>query len=51
VVALNWLLSQPGVVAPVIGVSRLEQLEEAVSATELRLSPQQLAALGAARDD
>jgi aryl-alcohol dehydrogenase (NADP+) len=37
-VALAWLLQQPGVTAPVLGVSNLEQLEQAVSATRLRLS-------------
>jgi aryl-alcohol dehydrogenase (NADP+) len=37
-VALAWLLQQPGITAPVLGVSRPEHLEEAVAATRLRLT-------------
>ena len=36
-VALAWILRQPGVAAPIIGVTKLEQLDEAVAAAELTL--------------
>jgi 1-deoxyxylulose-5-phosphate synthase len=37
-VALAWLLRQPGVAAPIIGATRLEQIEQAVAALSLELS-------------
>jgi aryl-alcohol dehydrogenase (NADP+) len=37
-VALAWLMNQPGVTAPIVGVSKLDQLDEAVAATTLKLS-------------
>jgi aryl-alcohol dehydrogenase (NADP+) len=36
-IALAWLLHQPGVSAPIIGATRLEQLEDALAAVELAL--------------
>jgi aryl-alcohol dehydrogenase-like predicted oxidoreductase len=33
-VALAWLASRPGVVAPVVGVSKMEQLDQLVEATD-----------------
>jgi len=36
-VALAWLLHQPGVVAPILGVTRVEHLEDAVRALDVRL--------------
>jgi 1-deoxyxylulose-5-phosphate synthase len=44
-VALAWLLHQPGITAPIIGASQMHHLEEAVSALELRLPPEELAYL------
>jgi aryl-alcohol dehydrogenase (NADP+) len=44
-VALAWLLHQPGVTAPIIGASRMEHLEEAVKALDLRLEADELKAL------
>jgi len=38
-IAVAWLLSKPGVVSPVVGVSKLSQLEDLVSATEIVLEP------------
>ena len=35
--ALAWLLAKPGVTAPIVGASKLPQLDEAVAAIELRL--------------
>lgn len=46
-VALAWVLHQPGVTAPIIGASKMYQLEEAVAALELRLTPEELRALEA----
>jgi aryl-alcohol dehydrogenase-like predicted oxidoreductase len=44
-VALSWLLHQPGVSAPIIGPRTGEQLESALSAVELVLEQETLAAL------
>jgi len=40
-VALAWLLHQPGVTAPVLGFSKMYQLEEAVEALDISLSPEE----------
>jgi len=37
-VAYAWLLTRPGVTAPIVGASKVWQLEEAVSAAGLALS-------------
>jgi aryl-alcohol dehydrogenase (NADP+) len=37
-IALAWLLSVPGVDAPIVGTTKLEQLEELVEAVDLKLS-------------
>jgi aryl-alcohol dehydrogenase (NADP+) len=37
-IALSWLLAQPGVTAPIVGASKMEQLEQAAAATEIVLS-------------
>ena len=47
-VALAWLLGRPGVTAPIIGATRMEQLEQAVGALEIELGPDEVAALEAA---
>lgn len=44
-VALAWLLSKPGICAPIIGTSREEQLDELLQAVELTLKPAQIAEL------
>ena len=36
-IAVAWLLSRPGVVCPVVGVSRLSQLDDLVGAAEINL--------------
>ena len=46
-VALAWLLAQPGVVAPVVGVSRIEQLDQLVAACNLTLEAEDIAYLEA----
>jgi 1-deoxyxylulose-5-phosphate synthase len=45
--ALAWLLSRPGVTAPIIGATKLEHLETAVKALDLTLTPEEVAALEA----
>jgi aryl-alcohol dehydrogenase-like predicted oxidoreductase len=44
-VALNWLLCQPAVTAPIIGVRTLDQLSEDLGATGWTLTSDQLASL------
>ena len=44
-IALAWLLHQPGVTAPIVGASRMEHLEEAVKALEIRLDEEERKAL------
>lgn len=46
-VALAWLLQQPGVSAPIVGASKPAQLDDAVAALSLALSPEETAALQA----
>jgi len=40
-IALAWILSQPGVTAPIIGASKMKHLEEAVAALEIELSDEE----------
>jgi aryl-alcohol dehydrogenase-like predicted oxidoreductase len=44
-VALNWLLHQPGVTAPIIGATSLQHLEENLGAMGWELTPDELARL------
>jgi 1-deoxyxylulose-5-phosphate synthase len=44
-VALAWLLSKPVVTAPIVGVTKDRQLDDAVAAVELRLSAEEIARL------
>lgn len=44
--AYAWLLHQPAVTAPIVGASKLPQLDDAAAAVELRLSADELKALG-----
>jgi aryl-alcohol dehydrogenase-like predicted oxidoreductase len=46
-VALSWLLSRPGVTAPIVGVSRPEQLDAVLRAVELELTVEETAQLEA----
>lgn len=41
-IALAWLAGKPGVTCPIVGVSRLGQLEELVAATQIRLDAEEL---------
>jgi len=44
-VALAWVAAQPGITAPIIGASKIGQLDEAIAALDVRLSPEDLKAL------
>ncbi len=44
-IALAWVLAQPGVTAPIIGASKLAQLDEALAAVELTLSAEEIGEL------
>ena len=46
-VALAWILRQPGVSAPIVSVTRLEQLEPLLAATSIRLTDEDAAELQA----
>ena len=41
-VALAWLLHRPGVTAPIIGASKMEQLEQAVAALDVTLTDEEM---------
>jgi 1-deoxyxylulose-5-phosphate synthase len=44
-IALAWLLHKPGITSPIVGATRLEHLDDALAATEIALSPDELARL------
>jgi len=46
-VALAWLLAQPAVTSPIVGVTQRAHLDDAVAAVDLELSTDELAELGA----
>ena len=46
-VALSWVLQKQPVTAPIVGVTKLEQLTDAVSAVEIKLSREDVARLEA----
>ncbi len=43
--AIAWLLQAPGVTAPLIGATQLHHIDEAVSAVDMVLTPEEVAAL------
>lgn len=47
-VALAWLLAQPTVTSPIVGVTTLAHLEDAVAAVDVELSAEELEELGSA---
>jgi 1-deoxyxylulose-5-phosphate synthase len=44
-VALAWVLSKPEVTAPVVGATKPHHLDDAVAALDLKLTPEEIAAL------
>ncbi|PLS81628.1 MAG: aldo/keto reductase [Actinobacteria bacterium] len=47
-ISLNWLLRQPGVVAPILGARRLDQLEDNLGAAGWKLSEEEVSRLSEA---
>jgi aryl-alcohol dehydrogenase-like predicted oxidoreductase len=41
-IALAWVLHQPGVTAPIVGASKMEQLDQAIAALDITLTPEEL---------
>jgi len=46
-VALAWVRQQPAVTAPIVGATKVSQVEDAVASLSLTLTPEELAALAA----
>ncbi|GAM96691.1 L-fuco-beta-pyranose dehydrogenase [alpha proteobacterium U9-1i] len=46
-IALAWVLAKPGVAAPIVGATKPEHLKDAVSALEVKLNVEEIAALEA----
>jgi aryl-alcohol dehydrogenase-like predicted oxidoreductase len=46
-VALAWLLHKPGVTAPIVGATKPGQLDDAIAAVDVSLSPEEIATLEA----
>jgi aryl-alcohol dehydrogenase (NADP+) len=44
-IALAWLLSKPGIVAPIVGASKPNHLDDAIAASELILSEEEIGKL------
>jgi aryl-alcohol dehydrogenase (NADP+) len=44
-IALAWILHKPGVAAPIVGASKIKQLEESVDALEIELTSQEISVL------
>lgn len=44
-IALAWMLHKPGITSPIIGASKMYQLEEAIAAVEIKLSDEEIASL------
>ena len=47
-IAIAWLLSRPAMTAPIIGASKLEQLDDPIRALEITLTPEELTRLESA---
>ncbi|HEY4069356.1 MAG TPA: aldo/keto reductase [Burkholderiaceae bacterium] len=46
-VALAWVLQKPGITAPIVGATKLGQLDDAVAALSIKLTPDEIKALEA----
>jgi aryl-alcohol dehydrogenase (NADP+) len=44
-VACAWVLQAPGITAPIIGATRTEQLKQLIASIDLKLAPEEIAAL------
>jgi aryl-alcohol dehydrogenase-like predicted oxidoreductase len=41
-IALAWLLNKPHITAPIIGATKMDHLEQAIAALEIRLGPEEI---------
>jgi aryl-alcohol dehydrogenase-like predicted oxidoreductase len=44
-VALAWLLAKPVITAPIVGATKLQHLDDAIAAIDVKLSPEEIASL------
>jgi aryl-alcohol dehydrogenase-like predicted oxidoreductase len=44
-VALAWVLQAPGVTAPIVGATKVDQLKDLIAAAEITLTPEEVAAV------
>jgi aryl-alcohol dehydrogenase (NADP+) len=44
---MAWLLGKPGITAPIVGATRIEQLTDPIAALDLKLSDEEIARLEA----
>jgi aryl-alcohol dehydrogenase (NADP+) len=44
-IALAWILAKPGVTAPIVSATKLEQLDQLIEGTSVTLSPEEIASL------
>jgi aryl-alcohol dehydrogenase-like predicted oxidoreductase len=44
-IATAWLLAKPGITAPIVGVTKIEQLTDPIAALDLKLPDQDIARL------
>ncbi|MGH8089363.1 MAG: aldo/keto reductase, partial [Stenotrophomonas sp.] len=47
-VAIAWLIARPGITAPIVSATRVEQLHDVLAAAQVNLSPADIALLDAA---
>jgi len=46
-IAYAWVATRPGITAPIVGISKLHQFDDAVAALEVKLSPEDVALMEA----
>ena len=46
-IAMAWLLGKPGITAPIVGATKIEQLTDPIAAFDLKLSDEDIAKLEA----
>jgi aryl-alcohol dehydrogenase-like predicted oxidoreductase len=46
-IAMAWLLAKPGITAPIVGATKIEQLRDPIAALDLKLSDEEIAKLEA----
>ena len=44
-VALAWILAKPGVTAPIVSATKLEQLDQLIEGVSVTLTPEEIASL------